>query len=440
MGEKPCSNMMLGPKLVVLAALLSAVAFAAPRTVFVETEGAAVEETLVQSSAKTATAVAMLKNQFKALEVQLKSGAKVTPAVAKVINEMIQMVTDDIEPAIKEAHAADQEELDAKMLIITDFNADQTTTRDLLLKTGADIETSINEHNAVALDWDDADKAYLAAIKHYEETTKSKTDTCCDKQQAAVVATEYTPSSAECDYTTATDGSCLATAQGAVADAVNAAFTSGLSRYNDLNAGCDSMTSDLAAAKSDMDAKNTKCDNHEADARARKKLLDTQIENFDADWANAVKAYDAGIAEAEGNFTTSRTRVQHDEADRKEEWASTQEIKCMLQAYQAGGKFDEAQMSICKGQIDTEHLVINCVPIPPRVVWTKPIFTELTDWSSYATDCHEEEQADESADQHCTIVGTPAAPVCDPETPAPGSDGNGGPRWELSDAGKEFAQ
>merc|ERR1712072_909610 len=182
MGEKPCSNMMLGPKLVVLAALLSAVAFAAPRTVFVETEGAAVEETLVQSSAKTATAVAMLKNQFKALEVQLKSGAKVTPAVAKVINEMIQMVTDDIEPAIKEAHASDQSELDAKMLVITNFNTDQTTVRDTLLDTGKQIEADGIKHNEVAADWDAAAKAYLASIALYEETTKNKTDTCCDSQ------------------------------------------------------------------------------------------------------------------------------------------------------------------------------------------------------------------------------------------------------------------
>merc|ERR1712072_74547 len=439
MGEKPCSNMMLGPKLVVLAALLSAVAFAAPRTVFVETEGAAVEETLVQSSAKTATAVAMLKNQFKALEVQLKSGAKVTPAVAKVINEMIQMVTDDIEPAIKEAHAADQEELDAKMLIITDFNADQTTTRDLLLKTGSDIEASINEHNAVALDWDNAAKAYLAAIKHYEETTKSKTDACCDKQQAAVVATEYTPSSAECDYTTATDGSCLATAQGAVADAVDSAFKAGLTRYHDLKNGCATMTTSQTNARSDMETKDGACDAHEEDCKARKKVLDVQHGQFESDWPAAVSTYNSGITEAEGNFTTSKTRVEHDEGDRKEEWKSTQEIKCMLTNHQAGGTFSQAAMTTCQSGVTTNHLVIHYEPIPARVVWTKPVFTPLTDWTPYATDCHEVEDADEAADQSCELVATPAAPKCDPATPAPGADGTGGPRWTLSDAGAEFA-
>jgi len=423
--------MMLGSKLVVLAALLSAVALAAPRQV--------PQESLVQSSAKTASAVAMLKQQFKALEVQLKSGAKVTPAVAKVINEMIQMVTDDIEPAIKEAHQADQEELDAKMKVITDYNSVQTDKRDLLLTTGDNIEKSIGEHNKVALAWDLAAKAYLASIKYYEETTKNKTDTCCDKQQAAVVATEYTPAFAKCDYTADDADHCSDRAESAASGAVKDAFESGLSRYTDLVSGCTSMTTQQTNAKSDMDGKNTHCDDQEADARARKTLLDTQISQFNSDWSSAVSEYNGGIAEAEGNFTEVKTRVTSDEADRKDEWTSTQEIKCMLQNYQAGGSFDDAAMGICKQGISTVHLVINYPAIPPRVVWTKPVFTALTDWSGYATDCHEEEAADESADENCSIVSTPAVPVCNPSTPAPGEDGTGGPRWTLSAAAKAFA-
>jgi len=425
---------MMGTKLVVLAALLSAVALAAPRTVFVESE------VLVQSAAKTHSAVAMLKEQFKALEVQLKSGAKVTPAVARVINEMIDMVTNEIEPAIEEAHASDQEELDAKMKVITDYNTVQTDKRNLLLTTGQNIESDIQAHNKVALEWDQAAKAYLAAIAKYEKTTKDKTDTCCDKQQAAVVATEYTPAFAKCDYTAANAGKCTARAEAAVADAVQSAFEAGLKRYTNLVAGCASMTAQQTADKADMDTKDQHCDDKEADARSRKKLLDTQIAQFDSDWAAAVSEYTAGITEAEGNFTTARTRVKSDEADRKDEWVSTQEIKCMLQNYQAGGSFDEASMNNCKAGIKSDHLVIVYPPIPPRVVWTKPVFTELTDWSAYAQDCHKVEAADESLDKKCSLIATPAAPVCDPSTPAPGEDGQGGPRWELSAAAKKFAQ
>lgn len=431
--------MMLGPKLVVLAALLSAVAFAAPRTVFVETDTVVAEETLVQTGAQTASAVSMIKQQFKALEVQLKSGAKVTPAVAKVINEMIAMITDDIEPAIKEAHASDQEEIDAKMKVITDYNSVQKDKRDLLLETGDNIESDIQSHNQVALAWDQAAKAYLASISYYEETTKNKTDTCCDKQQGAVVATEYTPTFAKCDYTAADADDCTDRAESDVAGAVQSAFESGLSRYTDLVSGCTSMVGQQSDAKSDMDSKNQHCDDQEADARERKKLLDTQITQFDSDWAGAVSEYDAGIAEAEGNYTSAKTRVLHDEADRKDEWSSTEEIKCMLENYQAGGSFDDAAMDVCKQDVTVLHLKVTYPDIPARIEWVKPVFTDLTDWSGYATDCHKEEVADESADQSCSLVDTPAAPVCDPETPAPGEDGNGGPRWELSAAGKTFA-
>jgi len=431
--------MALGSKLVVLAALLSAVAFAAPRAVFVENDSLVAEETLVQSSAKTHSAVSILKHQFKALEVQLKSGAKVTPAVAKVVNEMIAMVTDEIEPAIKEAHSADQQEIDAKMKVIVDYNSAQTDKRDLLLNTGKDIESDIKDHNKVALAWDEAAKAYLASINHYEATTKSKTDTCCDKQQAAVPATEYTPASAKCDYTAADADGCADRAETAVADAVQSAFESGLKRYNNLVAGCSSETKRLADAKSDMDAKNQHCDDQEADARARKKLLDTQIAQFNSDWAAAVSEYTSGVANLEGDYSSSKDRVTQDEADRKDEWQSTQEIKCLLQNYQSGGTFDEASMNTCKAGISSEHLTVNYPAIPARVEWNKPVFTALTDWSGYATDCHSEEAADETADQHCTIIATPAAPVCDPTTPAPGEDGNGGPRWALSAAGAGFA-
>merc|ERR1712100_831437 len=148
------SSMMLGPKLVVLAAVLSAVALAAPRNEFVSDDFFAPEESLIQSAAKTSSAVAMLKQQFHALEVQLKSDAKIPPAVAKVINEMIKMVTDEIEPSIKMAHNADQSEINAKHRIMVDFNKAQKAVRDGLYEQGRQIEKDSLAHNNVALEWD----------------------------------------------------------------------------------------------------------------------------------------------------------------------------------------------------------------------------------------------------------------------------------------------
>merc|ERR1712072_1299024 len=98
-------------KLVVLAALLSAVALAAPRG------HSQVEDLLVDAKSGDALSpkVESLKHQFNQLQVQLKAGDKVTPEVASTVKKLIDMVTNDIEPTIKEAHDADQDEINTLM-------------------------------------------------------------------------------------------------------------------------------------------------------------------------------------------------------------------------------------------------------------------------------------------------------------------------------------
>merc|ERR1711907_691146 len=330
------SSMMLGPKLVVLAAVLSAVALAAPRNEFVSDDFFAPEEALIQSAAKTSSAVAMLKQQFHALEVQLKSDAKITPAVAKVINEMIKMVTDEIEPSIKMAHNADQSEINAKHRVMVDFNAAQKTVRDGLYEQGRQIEKDSLAHNNVALEWDHAAKAYLASITYYQAACKSKTDTCCDKQQAAIPAIQYAPAFAKCDYTAANAAGCTKRAQAAAAAAVSEGFGAGLARYTALNQGCDSEAVRLTKAFKDMSAKNDHCDDKEADARARKDLLKTQKKQFRQDWKESKSTYKNGIRKAENSYKNARKKVKKLGADRRSEWRSTQEIKCLLQNYLTG--------------------------------------------------------------------------------------------------------
>merc|ERR1719199_1480018 len=108
-------------KLVVLALALAAVAYAAPRNTYAAVDTVVPEESLVQSS--TAMSVADLKKQFHELQMQLKDGAKATPGVIDVINDMVALIESDIEVAINDAHRADQDTLDAKMASIGDLNA-----------------------------------------------------------------------------------------------------------------------------------------------------------------------------------------------------------------------------------------------------------------------------------------------------------------------------
>merc|ERR1711934_1266501 len=94
MGEAIDYMMM---KLIVLAAALTAVAFAAPRS----TDSFAHEETtLVQTQAYQAS-INGLKKQFSELQVSLKdqSYMQVTPGVKSTIDKMVKLIESDIEPA-----------------------------------------------------------------------------------------------------------------------------------------------------------------------------------------------------------------------------------------------------------------------------------------------------------------------------------------------------
>merc|ERR1712072_1080132 len=421
--------MMIG-RLVVLAAALSALAYAAPTL----NPDAVVPEEMVQTRTQVASSVALLKKQFSELEVQLKSGANVTPAVSKTLDKMIDMVNDDIEPAIKEAHSADQDELDSKMGIIVDFNDDNYAKREILYNEFASINDDIDMHNTAAQKWDNAASAYSASVDLYEKTVKEKTDTCCDKQQAAVGAIEYTPAYASCDYTSADAHKCTDVATGNVATAVNADFSHGLKRYRDLVHGCKTKTSEVASTGADMNSKDKHCDDSQADCIARQGAIADKKSQFESDWKTTTTDYAAGIAEREKTFNDAATRVHKDESDRHNEWGSTQEIKCLLRAYQAGGTFDEAQMNICKDGITTADLVIHYAPVPAQVQWPLDDYDDMTDTSPYADTCQRVEAADEAADTRCNIKATPADSTCDK------SSADDGPAWNLSAAGASFVQ
>merc|ERR1711981_1279989 len=125
MGENRLTIM----KLVFVALAFAAVAFAAPRSNFLENDQMVPEE-LVQVG--VASNVAHLKEQFHELEVQLKDGAEVTPKVKETIEKMIDMVTTEIEPAINEAHEADQTTLNTKMAAIGQLNDEMEKSVELL--------------------------------------------------------------------------------------------------------------------------------------------------------------------------------------------------------------------------------------------------------------------------------------------------------------------
>merc|ERR1712159_289501 len=329
MGTKQIAMMA---KLVLLAAVLSAVALAAPTTSFVETDTVVPEE-MVQTNSASDSSVALLKKQFADLQTEIQDGSVKTAAVQVVINKMIDMVDNQVNTAIKQAHQSDQRAITTSHGIIVEYNKMYQEKRNVLDNKLASTQRDIDRHNVAAQKWSNAATAFLNAIKKYEQDVSDKTHTCCDKQQAAKVATEYTPAYATCDYTSKDAGKCTDVAKANVAAAVQADFNHGLTRYKDLVKGCASYTETVAASLVDYNHKNNHCDDSQADCLERQTAIALKKKVFDKDWADTSSAYKTGIKKREGDYSTLSAKVQGQEKDRKNEWQSAQEIRCMLSLY-----------------------------------------------------------------------------------------------------------
>merc|ERR1711907_923619 len=407
MGTKQIAMMA---KLVLLAAVLSAVALAAPTTSFVETDTVVPEE-MVQTNAASDSSIALLKKQFADLQAEIQDGSVKTAAVQVVINKMIDMVDNQVNTAIKQAHHADQRAITTSHETILEYNKMYQEKRNVLDNELASTQRDIDRHNVAAQKWSNAATAFLNAIKKYEQDVSDKTHTCCDKQQAAKVATEYTPAYATCDYTSKDAGKCTDVAKANVAAAVQADFNH--------------------------------CDDSQADCLTQQKVVNEKKASFDKDWADTSSAYKTGIKKREGDYSTLSATVQGQEKDRKNEWQSAQEIRCMLSLYAkaastgklgGNGVFDEADMAVCKSKIKTIHLVVTYPEVPAQVQWPAYTWHVMTDTTSFAEDC----QSEEKADEECTFVSEKT--YADAKCTCAGVDCKDGPAWKLSKAGATFAK
>merc|ERR1712010_41627 len=234
MGEAIDYMMM---KLIVLAAALTAVAFAAPRS----TDSFAHEETtLVQTQAYQAS-INGLKKQFSELQVSLKdqSYMQVTPGVKSTIDKMVKLIESDIEPAINDAHRADQELLDTEMGKIQTYRDSIFAQQKILYAKAADIRKWIGEHNDLVVEWRDRAEKFQAARDDWTATHNNKTTTCCAKDNAAVVDVAYLEPYHQCDFKAPEADQCISKTTSSVQSYVEPYFTDGLNHYLELVKNCD---------------------------------------------------------------------------------------------------------------------------------------------------------------------------------------------------------
>ena len=128
-----------------------------------------------------------LKKQFQDLQLQIKeNNGKKTREIHETIATMINMITNEIQPAIKQAADAEQRELNALLESVTDLNTSTEGIQSTLRDQAKNIRTQIKQHNKDAGTWKNAAKKMLDLIDTYEKTVKDKTDKCCRMQSAGV--------------------------------------------------------------------------------------------------------------------------------------------------------------------------------------------------------------------------------------------------------------
>jgi hypothetical protein len=356
-----------------------------------------------------------LKGQYSQIqsELQAKAYMQVTPGVKEVIDKMVAMVEDQIEPAIKEAHRADQDILNAKMAAVAQINQ-QMIEDDKMLQSQADIVRGlINDQQAAAQAWDNAAALFVKTEKNYLSVYDEQTKTCCARDNAAVLDVQYVPAYAACDYKDQeSSGRCAERAADAVADIVENPFEEGLALYRKLRRECKQLTEELAAADEDTAHKFGECGSRKLEEKAAAKLATEQEKIVQQRWDDTVEWYNGNYTAAMLDYDTEHIRVEHDEADRVSEWGASGTIKCMLLNYKEGGGFDDAAQKKCEASVEIKGVVD--IGYPARVHQLVPElepFEPHTDTAAYENTCDARIPAPEFT---CVVKEARPLPQCNP--------------------------
>jgi len=405
------TNLMLG---FLVFALGSAISIEQPESEFLEQD-----IVLVETEAKTTSAmVAGFSKQFEDLQIQIKE--EITPSVVKVINLMIQTVNKEIFPAIEQAHKIDQKSVDMQLKTVQVYNSDQTILQGNLVSQADLIKRDIELHNKANAKWAISAADYTSDCTNFKNEVSKKNDVCCDMQQSREEAIAFAPSSATCAYSESKPA-CVADAVAAVKAAVSVQFKEGASKFKALVGGCIDLKSSVKDLhKVEVKASGATCDKDESTVKAYEKAVNKLQGPFVARWTKTKGEYASKNAAFETEFNKLGSKVKAGSLDRRNEYESINQIKCMLKSYAAGGKFDSAVADKCgketKEKIASKtlrgfnHLVIDYQSFPTKLEWVDPVFAKLDDYSASEAACAVPPPSDRKPE--CTLKVAPSAPVC----------------------------
>jgi len=300
-----------------------------------------------------------LRQMYAELQTKAKSGAEKTVGVQETVDNMIEMCTGKIEPAIKQAHSADQTTLNLNMQAVRTMNQAAVEVEKQLQQQANDVRDLIDQQQAAALAWKKAAKGFVESQQRFLQTYDDQKDTCCKKQHAAVLDIRVVPAYAECNYRKQeTSGNCGEVAKQAVSDAVSVPWTTGLQLYRRLRSECTTLSEQLKTAETDTNRAFVGCGAKKEATVALRNEATQQESEVQRQWDAFTKKYDEDYTEKMGVYTRKETTVKEvDEPDRVREWGAVQQIKCMLRHYKTGGGFDDDALKECKTTINTTGIV-----------------------------------------------------------------------------------
>lgn len=346
-------------------------------------------------------AVPTLQNEFELMQQQIRTAGRITPGVYATVQKLSHMVATIIEPSILEAHASDQMLVDLLFSEIT--MCDATYSKFTMGKR----KQSLAELAAEALEVKKSEDALAFKKQQYTKCLDdrdflvARNSTVCCQATLACPGDGYgdcdrvklSEGFVGCDYKANTGEECFKNAK-ALVSPLEGYFAKNHMTYIRLQSECTNFDTALKAKFSecnylleavnshvnDINGVGSQVGNHSSDVAAE---IIIQCASYDECHANTTAAYNKTVGpcardQKEGEYGVDQGAcVMAREHDRKQEWDSTQIIKCMLDHYCAGGNFEEQLLEECKKSITNYHLAIRYPEVLPPLDCDDGVFPDV---------------------------------------------------------------
>jgi len=342
--------------------------------------------------------LAALESQLSMVEQSVKAAGRVTPGVYQTVKKMKSMIEQIIEPAIKDAHAADHSLVTITHAEILGCDKAYRAWVDKDIAAGwAILNKTKTEWVSCVGSVEQLKKKYTKCLEERDLLVRHNNTICCHEfSMCSAVGdcetVKLDQAHVGCDYRTKSHAECFAHAQKLISS-LEGYFKKQDERFEQLRAQCAKFRSvtkgKIAECAYLREAVNSKV----SEANKIANDVNNGAARLKKDCKNRCVEYNKCRAKTEGQYTKvtgllptyskdgvkgpgckrqdqwahGNGCVMNREGDRKQEWVSTQLIKCMLEHYCQGGKFDEKLLAKCKKSIHVCPLVIYYPKWKPQI-------------------------------------------------------------------------